>query len=339
MTLTLLAATCLMSLGQDTKVYDNKVADIKFNYPSAWSLKRDRLYDELTFKVDGRPVIVQLMATEMNYPKEHWQEVTKDVNLQNDRQVTKQWEEELLGVPLLLTRVRDAKQTEPQIIFTGLLYGARPQKFLFRMYAPESVAAAAEQQWYSVLLTSNTISGKLPSETIPNNGTNATVEPQPGEVKVSILKPEVNKPDKPTWGSNNLLVDSQRGLHFYAPADWTFNEGQLALRDVRLKLTVDLGSEQTARSAWLKACGQALDRLDKVGKRSETDPGFTKAAFHGAAMTRAGESGSEQRMQWIAYGWSSGNYFILEWNGTLAQFESAQPMLKELYQVAAVAPQ
>lgn len=335
----ILAAAILGMRIQENKVYDNQTADIKFEYPAAWTLKRDRLYDELTFKVNDKTVIVQLMSTEMDFPKEEWQSVNREVNQQNNREVIRQWEEELLGVPLLLMRVRDSKPQEPQIILSGLLYGARKQKFLFRLYAPESVAESAEQQWHTVLLSSNTLSGKLPSEALPAENPSATIDTGGGEVRVEILKPATGEPSKAEWGTVSTLVDEQHGLHFYSPEGWTFKENSLSNGAIRVNLVVGLGSDQVVRTAWLKQSGEALDRLAKVTSRIESEPAFTKAAFKGGTLIRRGVSEDKEIVQWLAYGASNGNFFILEWSGTPAEFEAAKDSLAQLHQYAAVAPQ
>ncbi len=335
----MILTAALLGLGrQETKVYDNQTADIKFEYPAQWNLKRDRLYDELSFKIDDRTVVVQLMSTDLEIPKDEWQSVNREVNQQNNREVIRQWEEELLGVPLLLMRVRDNKTEEPQIILSGLLYGARKQKFLFRLYAPEGVAAAAESQWHAVLLSSNTLSGKLPSETLPEDPT-ATVTPPTGEIRVDILRPNTGEPTQPEWGAINHLVDEQRGLHFYTPEGWRFAEGKLSSGAISVTLSVDSGSEAATRTAWLTKTGATLDKLSAVTRRAETEPGFTKAGFRGASLVRHGTAEGREIVQWMAYGSFSGNFFILEWSGTPTQFEAAREQLDNLYQVAAVAPQ
>lgn len=332
-------ATLLAFQATDVKVYESKPTDLKFSYPADWKLKKDRLYDEFSFEIEGKPVTVQVMVTQMNYPKDHWQTVNREVNENNYRQVLKQWEEELLGVPLLLLRVRDTAKAEPQIIVTGLLYSSRQDKMLFRLNANESVAAQAESIWTNVLLTSNTISGVLPN--VPNGGTttNVPVNTSGGDSNVQVIAPPTNKPDKSVRGEAKVKIDQSSGLMMFFPTTWSFKDNSLTRESTKVTVTHGIGDERVARSAWLKVCGGALNRINAVVSRKETEPKYTKAGFKGSVMTRTGAVGDYEEFQWIVYGWSGGYFYTIEWSGTPADYEKAKDALAELYQLTAVAPE
>lgn len=334
-----LIATMLAFQANDVKVYESKQTDLKFSYPADWKLKKDRLYDEFSFNVEGKPVTVQVMVTQMNYPKDHWQTVNREVNENNYRQVLKQWEEELLGVPLLLLRVRDTAKAEPQIIVTGLLYSNRNDKMLFRLNANESVAAQAENIWTNVLLSSNTISGVLPSEANGGTTTTVPVNTNGGEANVSVITPPTHKPDKTVRGESRVKVDGSSGLIMYHPATWTYKDDVLVRETVKVKVSHGIGDERIARSAWLKVCGGALNRINAVVSRTETEPKYTKAGMRGSTLNRVGAAGDYEEYQWVVYGWSAGYYFVLEWSGTPADYEKTKDALAELYQLTAVAPE
>lgn len=333
-----LLAALLTFQANDVKVYENKPTDLKFNYPAEWKLKKDRLYDEFTFQIDGKAVSVQVMVTEMNYPKDHWQEVNKEVNQNNNREVLRQWEEELLGVPLLLIRVRDSHKAEPQIIVTGLLYGARQQKMLFRLYAPEGIAPQAESTWTNVLLSANTVSGILPGEANPTGTTQVPVNTNQ-DVKVSVITPPTSKPEKPIRGDGKVKIDESSGLMMFFPTAWSYKDGELSRPETKVKVTYGIGDDRAARSAWLKVCGTALGRISKVNSRTESELKFTRAGFNGSVLNRTGSAGDLEERQWIVYGWSGGYYYTLEWIGSQLEFDKVKDALAELYQLSAVAPE
>lgn len=333
-----LIATVMAFQANDVKVYESKPTDLKFSYPSEWKLKKDRLSDEFSFVVEGKPVTVQVMVTEMSYPKEHWQEVNREINNTSNRQVLRQWEEELLGVPLLLMRVRDTNKAEPQIILTGLLYGARAQKMLFRLNAPEAISAQAESIWTNVLLSSNTISGVMPGEATNGGTTQVPVNTNP-DGKVSIITPPTKKPEKPVRGEGKVKIDESSGLMMYYPPAWTFKDGEMSRPEAKVKVTHGVGDERVARSAWLKVCGGALNRISAVVSRHETEIKYTRAGFQGSTLHRVGAAGDYEETQWIVYGWSAGYYYVLEWSGAKSDFDKAKDALAELYQLSAVAPE
>ncbi|MFM9874596.1 MAG: hypothetical protein ACKVQS_14165 [Fimbriimonadaceae bacterium] len=321
------------------KVYSNATTDIKLKYPSNWNLKKEKYADELRFKVDGKEVYVELMGIEMNFPSQHWQDVTREINTNNDRAVLRQWEEELLGVPLLLTKVRDIGKAEVEIAITGLVLSNRSQKMLFRLHSPESVASSAEEQWNKVLLTADTISGKLPSETIATqsggDGGTATVATTPG--KVQVIEPKTGGPKAIKRGSVRTMLDENRGTFLYVSEGWTLNDDVISNGAMRLQFGTGIGDERVARGAWLKECGAALGRLTKVGNRVEPELKFRESGFYGTFLERRGTTADGEEVQWVAYGSQSGYYFTLSWSGTALEFKSSKDARDELFEHLAIA--
>jgi hypothetical protein len=336
----MLATLILGMQSGDTKDYSNVQADIKLRYPSEWSLKRDKSADRFEFKAGGKTVMVEVMAIPMNYPAGHWQQVNAEINTSSTRAVLRQWEEEYLGVPMLFTRVRDIGKGEPIVILSGLMMSNRPNKFLFRVETVEGAASLAEDEWKKVLLSADTISGKLPSESLPApTGTNTTTTPpaQDNPGKIHILGPKSGAPEKPVRGEAKLPIDEQRGLSLYLPKEWQLQESGLVNGSTVVKFRHGVADEPAARKEWLKDCGSLLSRLSAVSSRTESEPAYTKAAFHGSVLERLGASESGAEMQWIAYGWATGYYYTLSWTGTETAYKSAKPNLEKLRQSLAVA--
>lgn len=339
--MTLPAIAVLLLAQNPTKNWMDPKTDIKITYPSNWSLRKDKYLDELKFEISGKTVRVELTGIEMNYPPSHWQEVMREINTNNNRTVLRQWEEELLGVPMVKTRVRDTSKSEAEISVTGLLMSVRPQKFMYRLYSPEGVADEAERQWTAVLLTADSVSGKLPSEPLPvdpNASSNTTTAGNSGEpVKVQILKPQDGPPKKTVRGSVRSILDEQRGIFIYLPNDWSFASTQVKKGDLTVLLSHGLGDERAARSAWFSACGAALARLEKVTGRVEPEVKWFASGFKGTALERRGTSDGQDVVQWIAFGWRSGYYYTYTWTGTPESFKSAKDQLSELLALTAIA--
>lgn len=323
------------------KVYSNPTTDIRLKYPEDWNLKKDKFSDELRFKVDGKEVYVELMGIEMNFPPQHWQDVTREINTNNDRSVLRQWEEEFLGVPLLLTKVRDLGKPEIEIAITGLVLSNRTQKFLFRLHSPESVAQSAEEQWNKVMLSADTISGKLPSEAIATPTTNnsggggASVSTTPG--KIQVIEPKFGPPKVVRRGSVRSVLDESRGTFLYLSEGWALKDGILSNGSVQLKFGTGIGDERVARSEWLKECGISLGRLNVVVSRVEPELKYRESGFRGTYLERRGKTTDGDEVQWIAYGWQSGYLYTLSWTGTELDFKSSKDARTELFEHLAIA--
>jgi len=322
------------------KEYTSPTTDMRLKYPSNWSLKKDRYADELRFKVDGKDVYVELMGIEMNFPAQHWQDVTREINTNNDRAVLRQWEEELLGVPLLLTKVRDMGKAEIEISITGLILSNRTQKMLFRLHAPESVAPSAEEQWNKVMLSADTISGKLPSESAPtttpeNGGGSATVSTTPG--RVQIIEPKIGPPKTVKRGSVRMPLDVDRGTFLYLNEGWDMKEGTLSNGSTLLQFGQGIGEERVARSEWLKVCGSALGRLNTITGRVEPEPKYRESGFRGSFLERRGTTADGSEVQWVAYGWMGGYFYTLNWAGTELEFKSTKEAREKLLESLAIA--
>jgi hypothetical protein len=322
------------------KDYANPATDMRLKYPSSWSLKKDKYADELRFKVDGKDVYVELMGIEMNFPAQHWQDVTREINTNGDRAVLRQWEEELLGVPLLLTKVRDLSKTDVEIAITGLILSNRPQKMLFRLHTPESVAVSAEEQWNKVMLSADTISGKLPSEAAPVSPTagsagTTSVGTTPG--KVQVIEAPTGSPKKVKRGSERIPLDVDRGTFLYIDEGWTLKEGTLSNGSILIQFTQGIGEERVARSEWLLVCGAALDRLNTITNRIEPEAKFWESGFKGTYMERRGTTASGSEVQWVAYGWMGGYFYTLNWAGTELEFKSSKESREKLIETLAIA--
>lgn len=331
-------ALALMSQETPTKDYVNTNVDLKMRYPADWELKREKLSDQLRFKVDGKQVYVDLMGIEMNFPASHWQEVTREINTNNDRAVLRQWEEEFLGVPLLLTKVRDISKADSEITITGLLMSNRPQRFLFRLFAPDSVSVQAEEIWNRVLLSADTVSGKLPSEalTTGQQGGGTTPPPTSDNGKTHVLRPRDLAPKNPVLGSQRTVLEESRGTFLYLPEGWTRENDLISLGATRVVFGHGIGDERVARRDWLQACGRALDRITRVESRVEPEMGYLDTGCKGTHLLRRGQKDGQTEVQWVAYGWKGGYFYHLSWFGTELEFKTAESQLATLHNRLAI---
>lgn len=345
MPITTLIAGILLS-PQATKVYEAKEIDLKFSYPDAWKLRKERLYDILEFNVDGQLVKVQIMKTVMTYPKEHWQQVMKEVNSQSGRVLLKQWEEELLGVPLLLTRYNEGEGTSTRQVLSGLLYGARDEKLNFRLTSPEPVAEGAQKMWFDVMLGMSTVSGRMPGEKPPKEDKPEKPKPDSrnpeaddpvrrGEGrkgdKTYVLKPIEQGPPKIELAPKRVVADAGRGIYAYMPEAWALESDKIVHSSgTAIGFTAMTGDQNQVKKEYLRAGSAALAKMDKVTDRQESKPGYNAAGFVVSEMSRSGTSATGNMASWTAYGWSAGYGWVLSWTGTPEELAKLKPELSAL---------
>lgn len=341
-TMPLTAMICALALGMPSaqdggtkpppmKNYENKVLDLKFQHPADWRVRKERLYDTFEFRIDGTLVRVQLLVTQMSASKDHWQKVNLDINSQNGRQVLRQWEEELLNVPLLMTKVREGEPGNVTISLSGLLLSVRPDKLLFRLYAPENVADQAEAAWFKVLLSADSLSGKLPSEA-PVSAEDPKTKPSDNPPPVVVLRPDGNRPGKIERAPNRVQVDASSGLFAYLPSGWETKDGRLVHSSgLSVSLGVTTGEEALGRREYLRLGGSMLKELATVGKREELEGKANRAGSKVTRLTRNGSLADGKAVtQWIAFGFEGGYSWVIGWSGSSEEFEKQKTVLSDL---------
>ncbi len=333
--------TMMLVAGQaETRSYRDDKLGLFFQYPRAWSLRKERLYSVLEWSTtSGAKVKVQIMNSNFRSPKEAWQQVQKDVNVTNKREVLRQWEEELLGVPLLLTSAQYSEGAGPERLLIGLLYSKTPEKFMFRLTAPAEAADEAEKQWRDAILTIRTTSGTLPTVENPDSP-DAPVRPPSKPDKIITLKPTDGKPTKVVKAPQvNKVTALGQSMSVLTPSGWTVDEKEgvitLTHPDVKGKVVMEIGNitEAAARNLLMMSSSKTLARFESVTTRNETKGGYNQAAFWYCQVWRVGKATTGDLVLSQAIGAGAGVYWLVthETNG-LDQFRSDSVHVNGLYQ-------
>lgn len=329
----LLVASALLSPQQETREFKDKDMDLAFQYPREWKVKKISFGQAFEFKVDGQPCEVRLINMDMEYPADLWQKSVSDIALNRNQTVERQWEEELLGVPLLLSRLFDETSGNPTTTLVGLLFSNAKNKLNFRVEAPTPVFTQAEQLWRNVLATARPLSGQLPGQAgtkTPEPSTTTTTNTK--EPKAVVIGGKKNTTVEYKTAPTRLLVDTSATIFGYFPDGWTISDAKATHPGIKgtIEVTAGTGAKDTARKLWLSLAGRRLGEMDSVAARQDKSNIINTAGYETFSIWRKGPKDGSEVAHFVASGWKDGLYWVYTWDGTGADLDASLTALEEL---------
>lgn len=326
----LAAAAMLVLSSQDqasTKVFSDSDLGLSFQYPEEWALTQERYATVFTIPLaNEQTATVQIFRSQFRQPAEDWQKIQSDVAGSMGRVVDRQWEETILGVPVLMTRVLYQEGGERYGVVVGLFYTATPFKFNYRMTAPYESLEEAEQAWRSALMTLRTTTGDLPQREDPNRPLptrqeqTETREQRP--TSVAVLRPK-------DLTGNQLRTENVATVEFedsefnlYLPEDFRMvrrqDENWIEHSSLSgpVKLTIGFGFEDQTRSALARAAGASLSRFTAVSLREDVPASTNRAGATVFRTKRQGTSGDQPLWMIQVAGNCDALYWLIEASGS-----------------------
>jgi hypothetical protein len=274
-----------------------------FLRPKAWKLEKTKYETKLYIPVSGThgPAVVHLFAEDYRLPMEDWQQDQVEIGRQVKATVDRQWQDEILGVPLLLTKITIPSGGSSHTRLTGLIYSATMSKFLFRLECNSDDFSEANQAWQTVLQTLRTTDGSKPQPDDPNRPlTKQELAGKPSAplpvTQVGPVAPAV----KPVLGP--VTVSAKAGgkaVTIHLPAGWTVqpqSDGTwiFASSDGNVKLKGALFSELDSpplRTSFFKQTAKSLDQFTEANDREEHDDVLNRAGAQIDTVWRVGKAG------------------------------------------------
>lgn len=318
------------------KLYTHPATGFKFTHPVAWKVKVAKLKTVFTIPIgtDKFGATVELIDTVFHEPAENWQAYQKQAVEISKKRLDRQWQEEILGVPLLLTQ----SSVDDQVTITGLLYSMSDRKMFFKLISAPALVSDAEKAWKDAFLTLRTLDGELPKAEDPNrpkptkSGKKGEKKPKVEAPSTTIVHPEEEKPTrvdviKPTWDSASakapkglVAVPTKAGgkdLTLFLPGGWktdpngdTFvltHKGTGTTAKVEPLAQLDSGLPETKLEAVASA---ALAEFTKVESRTDKSPYTSRSKMKVFFVERHGnlKSGSASDIYAVA---QRGEYYVI----------------------------
>lgn len=316
------------TLGLQSKTFNSPELDLSFQHPADWKVIPGRKGDtkiEIPLAGGGKATL-EIFAVAFREPAERWQEYQLMANQNLKRTVDRQWQEEVLGSPMLMTRIFYTVKSEPMATLVGLMYRSHPKKLNFRLTASSSVYEEAERSWREALQSLRTMSGAMPEAENPDR----IVETPATPPKIEKPKPQVTfsakgpTPSRVYRGPVKIPARAAgKDVQLLLPEGWRADpEGDAfiltrkgLLGTIRMEVAGTLDSPPAER-ALLAAAAKTLAEFSQVAVRDESRPQTTRAGAVLQIVRREGKAMEGNLVLVHASGASADFYWLLTYRAT-----------------------
>lgn len=305
MTATLLGFTLIAQTPAATITFSNAELGLSFEHPASWKREDRKVGPVFTYPIAGlaEGARLELYAVAFRDTTENWFRNENLINEQLKRTVERQWQEQILGVPMLMSRIVFTDRGSSRTTLVGLLYAATPSKMNFRLTCATAGFDDAEGAWRKVLESIRPLSGELPKPEDPAAQPPAQPTPRPVPA-AQPARPPVRleaqpKPARLLLGPVTLdQTVSARPARLRLPAGWSAlpSEGAFALTRPGLSGTVRVELLSTIDSPdpdkhFLRLAAMGLEEFESVRRREEPPVRTARSGVRVSVVTREGASG------------------------------------------------
>ncbi len=314
--------------------YRNPDLDLAFSHPKTWTFVTDKKgVTKVSIPVpnSSERASMEIRSIVYNSDEEVWLNVQKEFLRQMKRDVVRQWKEDVLGVPMLMTRGGYQEKGQDMAMLTGLMYSRTPKKLLFRLTAPAQGYDAIEFDLRNSLQSLHTIDGRLPAVEDPNR----KITPEEAKVQPVVAPPKVTviegKKVQTKVAKGTQSVDMEAGgrkVQLRFDTGWTAEKdasGGFIFKNAELTGSVHVVVNSTLDSdkpqtALFKVSSASLDDYLKVATRDETTALPNHAGALVSCVWRVGTSAKGPIASSEAVGLSGEFYWLATY-----RFEGVMP--------------
>lgn len=336
----LVALLAMTTSFQDTASYSDPVLNLAFEHPKAWTAGK-KTKDSARYTVpipeSTETAELEVVRTPFHSSKEIWNTIQVRVNEQLKREVVRQYEQDVLSVPMLFTQVQFTEQGVSKTTLSGLYYTRTPVKLLVRLTAPTAEFEKAQFSFQEALQSLRTLDGSTPTEDDENVALTVPKSQPKEPPKVKVIKtPGKDKPVDVKLVDVPLTV-STKPIVFRVPEGWrteNVDGGKLTLRhdDLSGPITVEFHStldSEPAQNALFKLSSASLNDFSAVNRREDTNNVANKAGCSITTVWRIGKSSNGDLAVHESAGVQGNFYFLTSYRQTNAASLAAERKLIE----------
>ncbi len=330
--------------------FDHLDTGFQLQIPRAWKGTKTRDSQRYTFTITGteRTATFEIYGVTFSNDIPTWQAVQTNAAKQLKRGVVRQWQEEILTVPMLMTRTSwEEKNGIGHTADSGLIYAATRRKFLWRLTAQSADFDAASTQARAVLQSIRTEDGRLPKAFDPTVPVSEDLRrPDRAEKRTTWKLPDPGKKE-PVKGDRQVeTVAGNIPVVLAYSGEWKFEtEGNglvvthpKVTGKITLRAYSTLETEPPGRML-LKQSGQSLGEFSKVNKREEHGPVRSLSGGQIMMIWREGTSTSGPLFTFDAVGATGDYHWMIGWKSTEPKAaESQRDLISQLVQSLSIEP-
>jgi hypothetical protein len=337
------AAKSTQKKAVDPTLFTDPYLGLAFTHPKTWTLlKKSKDTTRYSIAVEGSPdtAEIDLVRSPFHSTKDIWQSIQLKANETLHRQVVRQWEQDVIKVPMLCTQLSYTDKDVPKSTLTGLYYTKTPLKMLVRLTAPAADFDKVKYEFDQSLETLHTTNGTTPQEDDPDFKFAETKKPQLAPPTPDIIDNGAPATPKLIRGESRATVDvSTKSVTLKFPRDWKadgIKAGELQLHHAKLGSSItfsvhySLDSERPA-TALIHATGPELSDFLPGVKREDTEPTQNVAGCSISTVWRFGKTASGDLCTFHASGEQGDFYFIAAFRATsVRELREDQRLIRSL---------
>lgn len=327
-TILLAAVVALMPQGQETATFSDPYLGLSFTYPKSWTLAK-KLKDgyRYTAPIEGSASTaeIEIIRSPYHADKDLWQTIQARANETMHRETVRQWEQDVIQVPMLFTQTNFTDKENAKTTLSGLYYTRTPLKMLVRLTAPAGDFEKVRYQFQTSLESLHTIDGSQPKEDDITVKFTPTKKPEPLPPKPTVISAAGHVDAKLFKGPVDVpLTVSTKPVILHLPQDWTASEvtdGKFTVTHAKLSapITIEVRSildSEPATTALLKRSAEGLSAFKPGVRRLDTAPSANRGGCQVSTVWRIGKADAGDLYTFDASGLQGDFYFLASYRTT-----------------------
>jgi hypothetical protein len=310
-------------------IYSDRDINLSFRYPKEWKqTARDRRKTVLQIPGSSVDQSGQLELIKALYRGDStgWQELQKTTFDLQKRTITRQWQLEIMGAPLLLTQTEFTERNVAMTQVSGLFYTRSASKLLFHLKSPSSGFDAVWFAWQKTIESFSTLDGAplQPEDPSKPPAEPAKVDTRPArrvldDGRTGGLPRGMSRLGTLRVGETVLVLEGQNGWKLVqgeSPQTAVFKHRSYP--EVKVEARFLLESTEAAKKM-LENASSRLTNFEKIALREDVDITDTPQGTNVASVLRQGTRASgEKLLTFDAFLKAQAHYLIFSCESTQA---------------------
>lgn len=327
---------------QDTATFSDSVLGLAFTHPKTWTqVKKTKDTVRYSIPIDGSAggAELEIIRSPFSADKELWQTIQVRANETLQREVVRQWEQDIFQVPMLFTQVNWTDKGTPKTTMSGLYYTRTPLKMLVRLTAPSGDFEKVRYEFQTALESLRTLDGAAPKEDDGSAKYEPKKKPEPPPVKPTIIdtgKRDVKYVKAPVTVP---LTVSTKPVTLHLPEGWKSEvdeSGKVTLKHEKLSAPIVLEvryglDSEPPNEALTKRAASSLNDFKAGIVREDKYPKENRGGCVVGTVSRTGKTEGGDLLTFDAAGLQGDFYFLMSFRGTTnSTFAADKKLIREL---------